>query len=489
MKKVLFCLLTILICCVVLASCTEEELGFKQDPEGTTLIQDGVIGDDAVYVYTMQGISKYSYNNGRLDSITVLDTTTLNSNHVNPDLYNCKYTYNSAGYIDSLVYMGNEFTVSENDDAGRPISAVAETAFSDLEVEFEYSDNGKIIKETFYENGKVNLINYFNSLSRPEKIEYVGDASVEYEYMGNKIYVYVKFDDESKSAPDTTMYYDKEGRLKHFTQNAESAFSTTTWYYDKKDRCTNSVIESYSDNKILVEEYLIKYDDKGLTEFVSYYTRVDDEPILSSEFSFKYKSQILISQNEVIYKDGAILSVSTYEYSNGNNVKAVTETYTDGVVSEITILTNEFNEHSKLLKTSEENYIGEAYSSGNLKTLEYNEKGYNTSSQTISYGENKSVLYTFIEEYEYDSMGNNIKALYIAYDTDNKLKEKECDEFEYDEENRITLQRVTMYSSDDVVTGSTETKTSYSITGDIRQIVTTVYDGEGNVVNRTIDKK
>lgn len=440
-----------------------------------------------IFVYNNSGIARYVYDNdNKLISIRTLDPTTMSAFLVNPGAYVCEYVYSDNGYLSSLTYFGNTFTVSETDSEGKPIKAICETSDDDLHVKFSYGEDNKITCESFYESGELVLENQFDSENRPKSCKYTGMGKLTYSYLNNEVNVAIELEDRTQTAPNLALTMDENGYPKYMMQSIDSAIIGTTWTYNEQMVCESTLIESFYDGASYSEKYDIYYEGDLISYILYYVPNADKEPMLYSEELYTYHpSKELASKTNIVYgSDDVIDSKTINVYSDGKVSEITTETYTDGKLeskkieekeydasgNESGIVTTKYNEKNEFVSKNAQQYVFDT--NGNI-----------TERQTQILDSNGFLVNVLKEIYKYDSLGRRTEAEYYAYDSKNKLSEKEIDTFEYNDRGEITLQTVSMFDSTETLISLTKTLYEYDENGQVTSTKKTVSDREGNIIH------
>ncbi len=417
--RLLSLLAALLLICVCVASCSKNKNSDDATPPSVPEITAPAdVYLVSLYSYTSGGISYYDYDpDGRLLSVNPIDPYTMQPSA--EDTYAIAYTYSSDGRLESLKYFGLEMTI-EYSDSGALEGAVYSGDDMTLEIEFECDENGRIKKETVYDNGELFCVNEYGEIGMlvKETMPLAGEAT----------YIYTEEYNEAQCellyGEAVTIRLEKgEGELPSLmTLASANQTQSYTWEYGENGLC--SVYTEKTDNSVM--KYHNKYNSENKRIETSVYYRSLSEPeYLMQKLEYSYDGDDLIyASDSSFFSDGVLWQRRYNEYENGCCTKSVDEEYTDGVLSGKTEIITEYNDKGEVLNSQSTEYGTDGTVQKRIvDTVEYDADGRMSKITTRNYGKGDVYEEMLVEEYEYLD-GGSYKIKTSIYDAEGKLTDQ-----------------------------------------------------------------
>jgi len=327
---------------------------------------------------------------------------------------------------DTLELEGNNFEITIYDDYGNKIKyylADAEgNALENTEWKYEYDDNGNIMREETYYDGK---LYYVSEYAKDEDGEIYHVKSSDYQDDGS-YYVY-EYTNQGNS--ENTFGYDAEGNLTY---------------------------ESYSE--FLYDSNGYQYESKTTVNYID----------IGEKYVYEYDEHNNLLSRSCTLADGTVQYEYTYEREYNDEGRIVWEkTYNFGIITQEIVSYTIQEDNNGWIRYPDK--IIEYYEDGSKLVSEYGYNGelvketYYNSDDTIA----RELTYTI----EYDDNGNYIGKK--SYDGDRLISETQ---YSYDSEGWTYVSHITEYSED-----GSYIIYDYDESGSI--IKTTSYDSENNVIS------
>ncbi len=312
------------------------------------------------------------------------------------------------------------------------------------------------------------------------------------------------YGDVEVSREEIVHEYDEKGNVTardtYYLANKEtnelevSGGCVNTYKYDENGNCIENIYESFDASGDIMAKTQYKYEyDARLNRTMKETVRYDSKDLIIS----KSKDEYVYNQDSMLAKwvayhynesgEESDKTVFEYEYYDSLVEKKRIETQYNSSNAVSRQILYDYNEKGERILNTDILYQNGVKSASYVYRYTYNDNGDKIRVEEIFYDKNDAIKNRTVREYEYDEYGVEKKVVTSYYSASGALSERDVFEKVMLDRNNIHTTTDSKYDGEGNLLQKTVKEHIYE-DEKLIQIVKTVYDGEGNVLEQTETK-